>query len=116
MVGKKKVTTDLLVFFQMFQNFTEGVCMIRSMMFLKISFLDINADLNTQNALLSMVEKKMLLARDKKEVCGAILTDLSKVFDCISNDLLIAKLKAYGFDQNPLNVIHNYLFGRSQKT
>ena len=32
---------------------------------------------NTQNALLSMVEK-MLLARDKKEVCGAILTDLSK--------------------------------------
>ena len=116
MVGKKKVTTDLLVFFQMFQNLTEGVCMIRSMMFLKISFLDINADLNTQNALLSMVEKKMLLARDKKEVCGAILTDLSKVFDCISNDLLIAKLKAYGFDQNPLNVIHNYLFGRSQKT
>ena len=116
MVGKKKVTTDLLVFFQMFQNFTEGVYIIRSMIFLKISFLDINADLNTQNSLLSMVEKKMLLARDKKEVCGAILTDLSKAFYCISHDLLIAKLKAYGFDQNPLNVIHNHLFGRSQKT
>ena len=70
---------------------------------------------NTQNALLSMVEK-MLLARDKKEVCGAILTDLSKAFDCISYDLLIAKLNAYGFDKNALNVIHNYLFGRSQKT
>ena len=39
---------------------------------------------NTQNALLSMVEK-MLLARDKEEVCGAILTDLSKAFDCISH-------------------------------
>ena len=69
---------------------------------------------NNQNALLSMVEK-MLLALDKKEVCGAILTDLSKAFDCISHDLLIAKLNAYGFDKNALNVIHNYLFGRSQK-
>ena len=62
-----------------------------------------------------MVEK-MLLARDKKEVCGIILTDLSKAFDCISHDLFIAKLNAYGFDQNSLNVIHNYLFGRSQET
>ena len=52
----------------------------------------------------------------KKEVCGAILTDLSKVLYCISHDLLIAKLNAYGFDKNALNVIHNYLFGRSQKT
>ena len=62
-----------------------------------------------------MVEK-MLLFRDKKEVCGAIMTDLPKAFDCISHDLLIAKLNAYGFDQNALNIIHNYLFGRSQKT
>ena len=69
----------------------------------------------TQNAFLSMVEK-MLLARDKKEVCGEILTDLSKTFDCISDELLIAKLNDYGFDQNALNFIDNYLFGRSQKT
>ena len=51
-----------------------------------------------------------------KKVCGATLTDLSKVFDCISHDLLIAKLNAYGFNQNALNVIHNYLFERSLKT
>ena len=62
-----------------------------------------------------MVEK-MLLARDKKEICGTILIDLSKAFDCISHDLLIAKSNAYGFDKNALNVIHNYLFGRSRKT
>ena len=48
-----------------------------------------------------MVEK-MLLACDKKEVCEAILTDLSKAFGCISHDLLIAKLNAYGFDHNSL--------------
>ena len=72
-------------------------------------------DFNTQNALLSMVEK-MLLIRDKKEVCEAILTDLSKTFHCISHHLLIARLNPYGFDQNALDVIHSYLFGKSQKT
>ena len=41
---KEKVTTDLLAFFQMFQKFTKGVCMIRSMIFLKINFLNTNAD------------------------------------------------------------------------
>ena len=41
---KEKVTTNLLVFFQMFQKFTKGVCMIRSMIFLKINFLNTNAD------------------------------------------------------------------------
>ena len=70
---------------------------------------------NIQNALLSMVEK-ILLAGDKKEAFGTILTDLSTAFDCISYDLLIDKLNAYGFNQNALNFIHNYLFGRSQKT
>ena len=44
MVGKEKVTTDLLIFFQICQKFRKGVCMIRSTIFLKISLLDINAD------------------------------------------------------------------------
>ena len=45
-----------------------------------------------------------------------LLTDLSKAVDCISHDILIAKLNAYGFDQNALNAIDNDLFRRSQKT
>ena len=71
--------------------------------------------MNIQNALLSLVQKK-LLARDKKDVCRAILTDLCKSFECKSHDLLIAELNACEFDQNALNIIDNYLFGRSQKT
>ena len=34
-------------------------------------------------------------AVDNNKVFGAILTDLSKVFDCICHDLLVAKLHAY---------------------
>ena len=34
-------------------------------------------------------------ALDNKRYAGAILTDLSKAFDCLNHDLLIAKLKAY---------------------
>ena len=119
MVEKKKVTTDLSVFFQIFQKFMKGVYMIRSMFFFENKFsrcqCGFRKGFNTQNALLSIVEK-MLLARDKKEICGVILTYLSKAFNYISHDLLIANLNAYGLDQNALNVIHHYLFGRSQKT
>ena len=50
----------------------------------------------------------------KRSLWGNI--DWSKAFDCISHDLLIAKLNAYGFDQNARNVICNDLFGKPQKT
>ena len=48
---------------------------------------------------------------------GALLTDLSKVFDCIDLELLlIAKLHAYGFDTYAPKFIYSYLKGRKQRT
>ena len=51
--------------------------------------------------------EKVKTSTDNKQFCVAILTDLSKAFDCICY-LLIAKLSAYGF-------IYDYLNGNSQK-
>ena len=70
---------------------------------------------NTQHCLAVMVElwKKAI---DHKEYAGGILTDLSKAFDCLNHELLIAKLHVYGFDENSLKLIHSYISERKQKT
>ena len=61
--------------------------------------------------------EEMKEARDNNKVCAAVLTDLSKAFDCRSHDnLLIAKLHAFGFDLKSLRVIHAYLNDRIQVT
>ena len=45
---------------------------------------------------------------------GALLTDLSKAFDCLPHDLLTAKLRAYGLDMSSLKFLHCYLTKRRQ--
>ena len=52
---------------------------------------------------------------NNRGVFAALSTDLSKAFDWISRDLIIAKLAEHGFDTNSLKLIHNYLFKRKQK-
>ena len=52
---------------------------------------------------------------DKGKYVGAIFMDLSKAFDTINHDLLLAKLKAYGFSHNALAFMLSYLKNRSHR-
>ena len=53
---------------------------------------------------------------DEGKDFGALLTDLSKAFDCLDHELLIAKLNAYGFSLPALRLINDYSFNRRQRT
>ena len=48
-------------------------------------------------------------------VFGALLTDLSKAFDCIPHDLIIAKFEAYGLEIGALRLTHAYLINGKQR-
>ena len=68
---------------------------------------------STQNCHLYMIENRKESLYQGSHY-GALLTDLSKEFDFIMHELLIAKLQAYDFDNDSLNFICNYLLGREQ--
>ena len=70
---------------------------------------------STQHCLLVMLEtwKRSV---DKGKVFDALLTDLSKAFDCLDHELLTAELKAYDFNLPALRFINDYLSNRKQRT
>ena len=70
---------------------------------------------SSQQCLLALLEK-WKAAVDKGKVFGALLTDLSKAFDCLNHELLVAKLNAYGFTLPALKLVYDYLSDRKQRT
>ena len=70
---------------------------------------------STQHCLLSMIEK-WKSAIDNRTMFDVLLTDLSEAIDCLSHDLLIAKLTAYRFSIAALRLVQNYLSNRKQWT
>ena len=53
---------------------------------------------------------------DQKGCVGAVLIDLSKAFDTLNHDFLLAKLHDYRFDRDSLKVLLSYLSIRYQRT
>ena len=58
---------------------------------------------------------KWRLAVDNNEAMRALLTDLSKAFDCLSHDLLIAKLHSYDLSLTSLRLLSDYLSNSKQR-
>ena len=68
----------------------------------------------TQNSPLTMLEK-WKKGIDNRSYVFALFMDLSKAFDTINHDLMLAELKANGLSTNTLNLMHSYLKNRKQK-
>ena len=68
---------------------------------------------STQHMLMRMVEewKEKL---NNNFILGAVLANLSKAFDCIPHNLLIAKLSASGLNSDLLSYIYSYLKDHKQ--
>ena len=69
---------------------------------------------STQHALIRLVEN-CRAGLDNKNIVGMVLMDLSKAYDCLPHDLLIAKLEAYGFGTNSQRLLYSYLTARRQR-
>ena len=63
---------------------------------------------STQHALFRLIQswQKEL---DESGFVGTILMDLSKAYDCLPHDLMVAKLEAYGISKEGLQLISDYL-------
>ena len=68
---------------------------------------------NANHVLIRLIENWRHALHNNLFTC-AVLMKLSKAFDCILHDLLIAKLNAYGLDFDTKTFLHNYLKHRKQ--
>ena len=71
--------------------------------------------LSAQYYLISMIEKCKTSA-EKVKTFAALLTDLSKAFNCLPHDLIVAKHNACGFSLSAARLMQSYLSNRKQRT
>ena len=68
---------------------------------------------STQTALLQMFNRWVQAASDS-QLSAVVLLDLSAAFDLVDPNLLVQKLKVYGFQDDILNWVESYLTNRYQ--
>lgn len=69
---------------------------------------------STSNTLAQVIDD-LITSSDKKLISVLVLLDFSKAFDTINHQLLVSKLKFYGFSTNSLHFVESYLSNRKQK-
>ena len=70
---------------------------------------------STQHAILKLLQNWENVL-DHSQIIGTALMDLSKAFDSLPHELLLAKLSAYGFTKRSITLIGSYLSNRKQRT
>ena len=70
---------------------------------------------STQHALFKLLQSWQQVL-DNGGFISTILMDLSKAYDCIPHNLLIAKLECYGVDNASLRLLLDYLTRRKERT
>ena len=71
------------------------------------------ANHSTATAMIHMYDS-WVQAAERKEVSGVCMLDMSAAFDVVDHGILLGKLKLYGFDDNTVAWVKDYLTGRSQ--
>ena len=69
---------------------------------------------NTTTAILEMMDQ-WVEAMDRKNVSASVMLDLSAAFDMVDTDILLQKLKIYGFEANAIMWLQSYLTDRQQQ-
>ena len=69
---------------------------------------------STQHFLLNFLQR-CKNSIDNKGLAGALFMDLSKAFDSVNHDLLLAKLDAFGINLDALQLIRSYLSKINQR-
>ena len=70
---------------------------------------------STEHALIEIVDQ-IRLSIDKDQLTCGIFIDLSKAFDTVNQDILLAKIDHYGIRGNALRLFRSYLRNRKQYT
>ena len=91
----------------MSKRFGKPMCRDNSRITLAIVFG--NSSVVLGKVTVPLVIDKWKKAVDSNKVFLAVLADLSKAFDCICHDLLIAKLNTDGLSLSALKLITDYL-------
>ena len=70
---------------------------------------------STQHALFRLIQSWQI-EFDESGFVGTILMDLSKGYDCLPHDPIVAKLEGYGLAKESLQLISDYLsYGKQRK-